>query len=335
MSLDAYAQVWKNSKITDPRALLVLLAIADYARDDGTNAYSPNERMADKARLKVRGLQKVYEKLVKAGELVVEWGAGPTSYTKGGAQKLNLLHVVYQDGSNAEVIGFIRARIAKGQAPPKGDERQDTPSAKGMSSRTPPMAEGGEPQDTPHILNGISNTKHTPPTREARATTAEQRRLPGTGSTRRQGSGKASRGKSGPVAASPVKGHAPIPETYFRQMHALCFLTTPETERLLTKPQRGQVAGVLGALAEAGVDLARLGDFRTWWVNNWRSKERDTRQYVPPRPIQVQELWMTAMAEFDRLKPPDRARAEVETTNTLHEAMLRRAGSYGADKKER
>jgi hypothetical protein len=340
MSLDAYTQVWKNSKVTEARDLLVLLAIADYARDDGTNAFAPNKRMAEKARLKsVRGLQLVYERLEEAGELLVEPGAGPVQFTKGGPQRLSLLHVVYQDGSNAAEIAFLRER----RAAAKGGEPRFTASAKGVKASSPPSAKGVK-ASSPPVLNGTVNTKHdfgedesspqSPPARVAEGHVPEQPRLPGTGSTRRRGAKTSPGGGSGPGKGHGAKGHAPIPETYFRQMYSLCFLTTPETEVLLTKAQRGQVAGVLAALSTAGVDLGRLPEFTVWWASNWRSREKGSGQYVPPRPIQVQELWMTAMTDRDKMTYQARVEQNSAAVETLKEAMLRRAETYGAAKKQ-
>lgn len=75
MSIKIMADVWRNSKATGS-ALLVLLAIADFANDDGTS-YPSISTLAAKARMSVRNARYVIDNLVQAGELVVKRSAGP------------------------------------------------------------------------------------------------------------------------------------------------------------------------------------------------------------------------------------------------------------------
>lgn len=87
-----------------------------------------------------------------------------------------------------------------------------------------------------------------------------------------------------------------IHPTHFYALYRLCYRAEEEAEvRLLTQVQRGKVASVLGELRELGADLNRLYVFEKWWASNWRSKDRATTQYQPPRPEQVREHWIEAM----------------------------------------
>jgi hypothetical protein len=76
MSIRVIDHVWRNSK-QEGGALLLLLAIADYAHDDGRNAYPSLKTLARKTRLSRRHIINLIKKLEDAGELVVDRGAGP------------------------------------------------------------------------------------------------------------------------------------------------------------------------------------------------------------------------------------------------------------------
>jgi hypothetical protein len=76
VSVRATSEVWRRSR-QKGSALLVLLAIADYAHDDLGGAYPSLPTLADKTRLSVRNVQVLLRKLQDAGELVVHIKAGP------------------------------------------------------------------------------------------------------------------------------------------------------------------------------------------------------------------------------------------------------------------
>src|ERR1044071_3232852 len=67
--------IWNHSAASGT-ALLVLLAIGDYANDGGV-AWPKVETLAKKARCTERQVQKVLRQLVAAQELAVEEKAGP------------------------------------------------------------------------------------------------------------------------------------------------------------------------------------------------------------------------------------------------------------------
>ena len=74
MSIKVMSRVWEGSRQSGG-ALLVLLAIADFADDQGL-AFPSVRTLARKARLSERQVQRVLAELATAGELVVRPGAG-------------------------------------------------------------------------------------------------------------------------------------------------------------------------------------------------------------------------------------------------------------------
>lgn len=74
MSIRVMSLVWEHSK-QQGSALLVLLAIADFADDDGY-CYPSVERLAHKSRMSVRNVRYILRQLEESGELVIERGGG-------------------------------------------------------------------------------------------------------------------------------------------------------------------------------------------------------------------------------------------------------------------
>lgn len=75
MSIKVMTNVWEHSE-QKSGTLLVLLAIADYCRDDG-KAWPSLASLGRKSRLSVRQVSRAIKKLQKDGELVVQTSAGP------------------------------------------------------------------------------------------------------------------------------------------------------------------------------------------------------------------------------------------------------------------
>ncbi len=71
MSIEAMTRVWKVSRAKGPE-LLVLLAIADWADDEGRNSWGTEAKLAGKSRMSERGVRKVLGRLVALGELEIE-----------------------------------------------------------------------------------------------------------------------------------------------------------------------------------------------------------------------------------------------------------------------
>ena len=75
MSISVMTRVWKESPAKGSE-LLILLALADFADDDGVS-WPSVETLAQKARLSKRQTQYNIQSLVNAGLLIVETNAGP------------------------------------------------------------------------------------------------------------------------------------------------------------------------------------------------------------------------------------------------------------------
>ena len=76
MSIHVADWVWHHS-IQKGTALLLMLAIADHAHDDGGGAYPSVEALAQKIRMSPRQVKRVVHQLVESGELEVDDNAGP------------------------------------------------------------------------------------------------------------------------------------------------------------------------------------------------------------------------------------------------------------------
>lgn len=145
MSIKQMAKVWEWSK-AEGAALLVMLALADHADDDGY-CFPGVERVAKKCRISSRSVQRHVKDLGEIGELKVETGRGVT--VQGGATnryKITLVHasphMPLQSGDNlapgdktTEVV-TPRARSGDTVMSPKPSEEP--------SDITPPTPKGGK-----------------------------------------------------------------------------------------------------------------------------------------------------------------------------------------------
>ncbi|MGW5877853.1 helix-turn-helix domain-containing protein [Nocardiopsis terrae] len=75
MAVEVMAWVWNHSR-TKNSARLVLLAIADCASGDGTNAWPSNRELCRKTNLTDRSVQSAIQQCVELGELGVELNGG-------------------------------------------------------------------------------------------------------------------------------------------------------------------------------------------------------------------------------------------------------------------
>lgn len=97
----------------------------------------------------------------------------------------------------------------------------------------------------------------------------------------------------------------------------ICFLVRDERQaRILTSSQLGQVSGAIRKLELAGADLTRLPEFELWWASNFRSKDKQSGIYQPPRPTQIQELWFEAMHHRDVRTAKSAAIVEMQDDET-------------------
>ncbi|GAG42153.1 unnamed protein product, partial [marine sediment metagenome] len=75
MSIKIMTRVWDHSK-QEGTKLLLLLALADFARDDGT-AWPSVDTLAKKARCKRRNAQYILRELAEIGEIQIASREGP------------------------------------------------------------------------------------------------------------------------------------------------------------------------------------------------------------------------------------------------------------------
>jgi hypothetical protein len=87
-----------------------------------------------------------------------------------------------------------------------------------------------------------------------------------------------------------------VPKVAHLILQRLCYMAdTVEETLLISSSDRGRIASALGKLRDAGADLTKLAHFEDWWNSHWRSKDKVTGAYQPPRPEQVVEFWTIAM----------------------------------------
>lgn len=79
MSIYVSSLVWQCPDLEDKSELLVMLALADFADDDGGNVYPSKSRLAFKARQSVRNIRYVLEKLESKKYITITLGGGPNS----------------------------------------------------------------------------------------------------------------------------------------------------------------------------------------------------------------------------------------------------------------
>jgi hypothetical protein len=125
MSIRVMARVWDRS-VQAEGTLLVLLAIADYATDEGV-AYPSISSLMHRARLSERAVRYALRALESAGELHVELQAGP--------HRCNLYRVLLAAHEGADIAPSSPSR--RGQfATPKG-AICDTKGATGVAQIAP------------------------------------------------------------------------------------------------------------------------------------------------------------------------------------------------------
>lgn len=104
MSIKVMTYLWEYSR-QKGSALLLLLAIADHAHDDGEGAYPSVKTLAGKVRMTERNVQRLLNVLEASDELEIQRGAGP----KG----CNLFRVTFSIGVQSRVNG-VTSRVKRG-----------------------------------------------------------------------------------------------------------------------------------------------------------------------------------------------------------------------------
>lgn len=163
MSINVMAWVWDHSR-SQNAARLVLLAIADCARSDGSHAFPSIAELQRKANLKSnRSVQDAIKSLVDLGELTVEYNAG-----RGGC---NLYRVVMTPAESAGVQNLRGAKSAGGSARKKSQAKPATPA-----ESAPPSNICTPQNSTPTPADIAGGTVRTVSTTEVLRTSESRRR---------------------------------------------------------------------------------------------------------------------------------------------------------------
>lgn len=109
--------------------------------------------------------------------------------------------------------------------------------------------------------------------------------------------------------------HPEIPSQIFNTMMRICYLVESEADwRLVGNTQKGKITQALHKLLKGGADLGRLHEFEAFWDKDWRSRDRLTGAYQPPRPEQVVENWTIAMNTKN--KDPNKSPTDTQSQST-------------------
>lgn len=150
MSIRVMSQVWEHSK-QQGSALLVLLAIADFADDDGY-AYPSVERLAAKARMSPRNVRYVLRQLEESGELAIEAG--------GGRHRSNLYRVIVQTSQAEETR---KSDSGKGFQGKDFSETERRETLKNPVETLKSSAETLQPVAAEPSVKTVSKNRHTEP----------------------------------------------------------------------------------------------------------------------------------------------------------------------------
>jgi hypothetical protein len=156
MSVRKQAEVWSFSKQTGT-ALLMMLALADHANDDGV-CWPGVERLAKMCRIGPRQAQRLIHELVDAGEVQIVREGGGKGHT-------NLYRVTPPTGfgepetatdRGASVTGFVPERVSSGASNPvTGDTNPVIQRAKGD------IALSGEPSLSTTVIEPSEEPRHS------------------------------------------------------------------------------------------------------------------------------------------------------------------------------
>lgn len=140
-----------------------------------------------------------------------------------------------------------------------------------------------------------------------------QPKLPGILSTRSKRSQGVTAQTQGKVRITPVS--VSIADEFAR----ICYLAATHAERtnLLSKAQWGQIHNTIRSMQAAGVDLTKLNQFERWWAGNFRSKDRITGRYQPPRPGQIRELWLESVKDRHLQSPRELKQVDAVADDIL------------------
>ncbi len=260
MSIRVMNRVWEQSQHKEG-TLLVLLALADYADDNGV-CWPAQPEIAKKARLTDRQIRNVLKDLIAEGELlfVPSKGRGrPAVYcvlTGLDQDERTKRHKWFQGKYFQENISAIteeRRKLATEKAE-IGDRK------------------GGNQLHTKYHEKGASESAET--------TVVEND----------------NRHRS---VIDPSKSVRVEPDDFTRALADLCAVNLQLLKR--TPKDRAAFKDAYTGLREIGATVEQVGTFNAYWYSdsNWitRKARQDNRKPEPPRPDQVLTEWSKAMAQ--------------------------------------
>ena len=136
MSIFVLDWVWKNSGHKGSE-LLLLLAVADFANEDGGGAYPSIPSLAKKSRLSRRQVQRVLHHLEESGELAIEYGAGE--------KRQNYYRITFKRSSPVACGGAEDDDLSAPEPPiyPDGDKMSPSgETAENRAGMSPPAVAG-------------------------------------------------------------------------------------------------------------------------------------------------------------------------------------------------
>lgn len=153
MSVRAISWVWENSSASG-NDRLVLLAIADSAEHDGSNAWPSVRTIAKKCLLSERTVQRAIRSLVSAGELIVEEQEGGSRFTPGNRRpnRYALTGVAERHPKDFEAQAGVTGKKAgvtgvQGKQAPGVTPLSPNPSLELKHPSAPALDPSGEPGD--------------------------------------------------------------------------------------------------------------------------------------------------------------------------------------------
>jgi hypothetical protein len=171
MSVSVMTWVW-NSSTSGPTQRLVLLAIADCANDQGTDAYPATATLAKKTGLSERGVRKAINGLRSIGELAVEYKAGPRGCNRyrvlmsdpvphaGNPEPDATRHDVHsapRATSTRHDVPGTRHKTSPDPAPGAPEPSMNKPEPKNIMSATEPPTSKTPRPDVEHICRHLAD----------------------------------------------------------------------------------------------------------------------------------------------------------------------------------
>ena len=151
MSIEMMTLVWRHSR-NKGSVLLMELAIADHAHDDGTGAFPSVARLTRYARLSERNVQYLLRKLTTSKEVTVQHNAGPrgTNVFAINVRLLKRLPDLIDRGAKIAPVQTLRRGVQSGA-------RGVQTSAKGVQKRVNHRVQPVAPKPNRHREPSVQN----------------------------------------------------------------------------------------------------------------------------------------------------------------------------------